>query len=36
MVEFVPDRDPYGTAAYTAARIALHVMAHVFRQSRKS
>jgi agmatinase len=36
MVEFVAARDPYGTAAYTAGRIALHVMAQVLRQSRKT
>lgn len=36
MVEFVPARDLTGTAAYTAARIALHVMAQVLRQSRKA
>ena len=28
MVEFVPARDPSGNAAFTAARIATHVMAH--------
>jgi agmatinase len=36
MVEFVPARDLTGTAAYTAARVALHVMAHVLRQSRRA
>jgi agmatinase len=29
MVEFVPKRDLSGTSAYTAARIALHVLHHV-------
>lgn len=32
MVEFVPKRDLNGTAAYTAARVALHVLARVARQ----
>jgi agmatinase len=31
MVEFVPKRDPTGTAAFTAARVALHVLAHIAR-----
>jgi agmatinase len=31
MVEFVPGRDSQGNAAFTAARIALHVMAHIAR-----
>jgi agmatinase len=33
MVEFVPKRDLTGTAAFTAARIATHVIGHVARQS---
>ena len=32
MVEFVPKRDPNGAFAYTAARIAAHVLGHVARQ----
>ncbi len=36
MVEFVPARDLDGTSTFTAARVAIHVMAHVFRQSRKT
>jgi agmatinase len=32
MVEFVPTKDSHGVFAYTAARIALHVLAHVVRQ----
>jgi agmatinase len=31
MVEFVPAKDPNGAYAYTAARIAAHVIAHVAR-----
>jgi agmatinase len=31
MVEFVPAKDPHGAHAYTAARIAAHVIAHVAR-----
>jgi agmatinase len=31
MVEFVPKRDPAGTAAFTAARIAAHVLGHLCR-----
>lgn len=34
MVEFVPKRDRDGTAAFTAARIAVHVLAHVLRQDK--
>jgi agmatinase len=34
MVEFVPKRDRDGTAAFTAARVAVHVLAHVLRQAR--
>jgi agmatinase len=33
MVEFVPARDRDGNAAFTAAKIASHVMGHVARQS---
>ncbi len=33
MVEFVPKRDLTGTAAFTAARIAAHVLGHVARQT---
>jgi agmatinase len=33
MVEFVPKRDLTGTAAFTAARIATHVIGHVARQN---
>lgn len=33
MVEFVPKRDPARTAAFTAARVALHVLAHIARQN---
>ena len=32
MVEFVPKRDLNSTAAYTAARIAVHVLGHIGRQ----
>ncbi len=35
MVEFVPTRDPDGNAAFTAAKIASHVMGHVARESRQ-
>jgi agmatinase len=31
MVEFVPAKDPFGAYAYTAGRIAAHVIAHVAR-----
>jgi agmatinase len=31
MVEFAPAKDPHGAYAYTAARIAAHVIAHVAR-----
>lgn len=34
MVEFVPGRDPAGNAAFTAARIASHVIGHVARAQR--
>jgi agmatinase len=34
MVEFVPKRDVNGTAAFTAGRIAAHVLAHVARQAK--
>jgi agmatinase len=34
MVEFVPKRDLNGTAAYTAGRIAAHVIAHIARQTK--
>ncbi len=34
MVEFVPKRDPAGTAAFTAARIASHIIGHVARAKR--
>ena len=34
MVEFVPKRDTTGIAAFTAGRVAMHVLAHVGRQSR--
>jgi agmatinase len=34
MVEFVPSRDPSGTAAFTAARIAALVLGLVLRQPR--
>jgi agmatinase len=34
MVEFVPQRDLNGTAAFTAGRIAMHVLGHVARQSK--
>jgi agmatinase len=34
MVEFVAKRDPLGTCAYTAGRIALHVMAQVAGQKK--
>jgi agmatinase len=33
MVEFVPKRDLNGTAAYTAGRIAAHVVGHIARQA---
>jgi agmatinase len=33
MVEFVPKRDLTGTATFTAARVATHVLAHVLRQA---
>ena len=33
MVEFVPKKDVVGTAAYTAGRIAAHVLGHVARQA---
>jgi agmatinase len=33
MVEFVPKRDLNGTAAFTAARIAAHVLGHIARQN---
>ena len=33
MVEFVPRKDLHGTAAFTAARIAMHVLHHVGRQA---
>lgn len=36
MVEFVPKRDPSGTAAYTAARIASHIIGHVARAKKPS
>jgi agmatinase len=32
MVEFVPAKDPQGVFAYTAGRIAAHVLAHIARQ----
>lgn len=35
MVEFVPARDRFGIAAYTAGRIAMHVLHHVARQTVK-
>jgi agmatinase len=35
MVEFVPKRDLSGTAAFTAGRIAAHVLGHVARQTAK-
>jgi agmatinase len=34
MVEFVPKRDVNGTAAFTAARIAAHVLGHIARQKK--
>ena len=34
MVEFVPKRDPDGTSAFTAARIAGQVLGHVARQTK--
>jgi agmatinase len=34
MVEFVPKRDINGTAAFTAGRIAAHVLAHIARQAK--
>jgi len=34
MVEFVPELDPSGTAGFTAARIAAHVLGHLCRASR--
>ncbi|MCA0434700.1 MAG: arginase family protein [Proteobacteria bacterium] len=34
MVEFVPKKDTNGIAAFTAGRIAMHVLAHVGRQNR--
>lgn len=33
MVEFVPQRDLNGTAAFTAARVAAHVLGHIARQN---
>ncbi len=36
MVEFVPGRDPAGTSAFTAARIAANVMGQIVRQRRKT
>jgi agmatinase len=33
MVEFVPARDPSGVAAYTAGRIAAHILGHIARQA---
>lgn len=33
MVEFVPKKDLHGTAAYTAGRIAMHVLHHIGRQA---
>lgn len=33
MVEFVPKRDPAGVAAFTAARVACHVLGHIARQT---
>jgi agmatinase len=36
MVEFVPKRDLAGTAAFTAARIAMHVLHHTIVQAGKS
>ena len=33
LVEFVPSKDIAGTAAFTAARIAVHVLAHVLRSA---
>lgn len=35
LVEFVPGRDPAGTAAFTAGRIAAHVIGHIVRQRTK-
>lgn len=34
MVEFVPKRDPDGTSAFTAARIAGQVLGHIVRQAK--
>jgi agmatinase len=34
LVEFVPGRDRSGVAAFTAARIAAHVLGHIARQAR--
>jgi agmatinase len=34
MVEFVPERDHNGTAAFAASRIAAHVLGHIARQTR--
>jgi agmatinase len=36
MVEFVPAKDPYGVYAYTAGRIAAHVISHVARNQRRA
>jgi agmatinase len=36
MVEFVPAKDSHGTMAYTAGRIALHVLANVLRHQRST
>lgn len=36
MVEFVPKRDLNGTAAFTAGRIAMHVLHHVAKQTAKA
>lgn len=35
MVEFVPEKDPHQAFAYTAGRIAAHVIGHVARSSQK-
>ena len=36
MVEFTPAKDSHGTAAYTAARIACHVIGHVARNQKRA
>ncbi len=35
MVEFVPKQDLHGTAAFTAGRVAMHVLHHIAKQAAK-